>query len=120
MDLHPHPLGLAIWEEFRAGLRSIPSEGSEACRCLLRFAEYSRGRRHEPKGLRFASSMNRLSRVALALPCPLLLIAERLGWGGKWLGALAFAAGVGAVILVLSERRSNRTDDPAVLDLRGR
>jgi len=59
------------------------------------------------------------ARRILSLGLLIVSGASLVGWMSPWLGVLAFAVGVGGVVLDLHERRKRGADDPAVLDLRG-
>jgi len=64
--------------------------------------------------------MNRWLRLALALYYPLLLVAQRYGWDGKWLIVPTIAAGVCSVIQITDNRRLRKVDERTTLNLSGR
>jgi len=61
--------------------------------------------------------MHRLSRWILSLGCPVLILLSRSDWDGPWLGVLAFALGVGVVVLELYERRLRKDDELTTLNI---
>ena len=61
--------------------------------------------------------MHQLSRWILSLACLLLFLVSWSDWGGPWLGVLAFASGVGAVVLELYERRLRKADELSTLNI---
>jgi hypothetical protein len=60
-----------------------------------------------------------MSRRILSLGCVALLLASRSEWDGPWVGVLAFALGVGAVTLALSERGMRKADEHTTLNIQG-
>jgi hypothetical protein len=63
------------------------------------------------------TAMHRLSRWGLSLSCLVLYLVSWPDWAGPWLGVLAFASGVGAVILELYERRLRKADELVTLNI---
>ena len=59
----------------------------------------------------------RTLRLANALACPVLMIAAKQQWGGRWIFLPILIAGVGAALLTLRDRESQQLDAPTVLNL---
>jgi len=63
--------------------------------------------------------MLRLTRLALSLSCPFMVMATQLGWGRHWWIAVpCLALGAGSFALGLYDRQMAGADDPATLGLR--